>query len=91
MRVQLQLVMCSDDGHEETVPASGPVTNLAARLGGRPHLARLDVHFIPTLPIFVPSRHSRESGNPGDKGHGDWMPAYAGMTFSWRRTYETGI
>ena len=25
----------------------------------------LDVHFIDTLPVFVTSRHSRESGNPG--------------------------
>ena len=40
MRVQLQLVMYSDDGHEATVTASGPVTNLAARLGGRSHLTR---------------------------------------------------
>src|SRR2546425_534018 len=23
------------------------------------------------------SRHSRESGNPGDERHGDWMPAAA--------------
>ena len=41
----------------------------------------LDVHFINTLPVLVASRHSRESGNPGDEGHGDWMPAFAGMTF----------
>ncbi len=41
MRVQLQFVMCSDDGHEEIVTASGPVINLAVRLGGRSHLARL--------------------------------------------------
>ena len=52
---------------------------------------QLDVHFINTLPVLVPSRHSRESGNPGDERHGDWMPAYAGMTFSWRRTYEMDI
>ena len=51
--------------------------------------SRLDVHFINTLPVLVASRHSRESGNPGDERHGDWMPAYAGMTFYWRRTYET--
>ena len=51
----------------------------------------LDVHFINTLPVLVASRHSRESGNPGDERHGDWMPAYAGMTFYWRRTYETDI
>jgi hypothetical protein len=51
----------------------------------------LDVHFIYTLPVLVTSRHSRESGNPGDKSHGDWMPACAGMTFYWRRTYETDI
>ena len=55
------------------------------------HDATLDVHFINTLPALVASRHSRESGNPGDKRHGDWMPAYAGMTFYWRRTYETDI
>ena len=36
-------------------------------------------------------RHSRESGNPGDERYGDWMPAYAGMTFYWCRTYETDI
>jgi hypothetical protein len=51
----------------------------------------LDVHFINTLPVLVASRHSRESGNPGDERHGDWMPACAGMTFYWRRTYETDI
>ena len=51
----------------------------------------LDVHFINTLPVLAASCHSRESGNPGDECHGDWMPAYAGMTFSWRRTYETDI
>ena len=45
----------------------------------------LDVHFIHTLPVLVASRHSRESGNPGDERHGDWMPAYAGMTFYWRQ------
>jgi hypothetical protein len=39
----------------------------------------------------VASRHSRESGNPGDARHGDWMPACAGMTFYWRRTYEMDI
>ena len=50
-----------------------------------------DVHLIYTLPVLVVSRHSRASGNPGDKRHGDWMPAYAGMTFSWHRTYETDI
>ena len=54
-----------------------------------PRHRRLEVHFINTLPVIVASRHSRESGNPGDERHGDWMPAYAGMTFSWRRTYET--
>jgi hypothetical protein len=53
--------------------------------------AALDVHFINTLPVFVALRHSRESGNPGGKRHGDWMPAFAGMTFYWRRTYETDI
>jgi hypothetical protein len=31
---------------------------------------RLDVHFINTLPVLVASRHSRESGNPGDERHG---------------------
>ena len=51
----------------------------------------LDVHFINTLPVLVASRHSRESGNPGDERHGDWMPAYAGMTFSWCWTYEMDI
>jgi len=51
----------------------------------------LDVCFINTLPVLVALRHSRESGNPGDERHGDWMPAYAGMTFYWRQTYETDI
>jgi len=51
----------------------------------------LDVHFINTLPVLVASRHSRESGNPGDERHGGWMPAYAGMTLYWHRTYETDI
>ena len=51
----------------------------------------LAVCFINTLPVLVASRHSRESGNPGDERHGDWMPACAGMTFYWRRTYETDI
>ena len=51
----------------------------------------LDVHFINTLPVLAASCHSRASGNPGDEGHGDWMPAYAGMTFYWRRTCETYI
>jgi hypothetical protein len=36
-------------------------------------------------------RHARAGGNPGDERHRDWMPACAGMTFSWRRTYETDI
>ena len=36
-------------------------------------------------------RHSRASGNPGHKRHGDWMPAYAGMTFYRCRTYEMDI
>jgi hypothetical protein len=51
----------------------------------------LDVHFINTLPVLAASRHARESGNPEGKSHGDWMPACAGMTFYWRRTYETDI
>jgi hypothetical protein len=51
----------------------------------------LDVHFINTLPVLVAMRHSRESGNPGEGRCGDWMPAYAGMTLHWRRTYETNI
>jgi hypothetical protein len=51
----------------------------------------LDVRFINTQPVLMASRHSRESGNPGGKGHGDWMPAYAGMTFYWCRTYEMDI
>jgi len=51
----------------------------------------LDVHFINTLPVLVASRHSRESGNPGEARHGGWMPAYSGMTFYWRQTYETDI
>jgi hypothetical protein len=51
----------------------------------------LDVHFIYSLPVLAAVRHSRKSGNPGDAGHGDWMPAYAGMTFYWHRTYETDI
>src|SRR4026209_2060497 len=25
------------------------------------------------------------------RAHGDWMPAYAGMTFYWYRTYEMDI
>jgi hypothetical protein len=53
--------------------------------------ALLDVRFINTLPVLAASGHSRESGNPGDERHGDWMPAYAGMTFYWRRTYEIDI
>jgi signal transduction histidine kinase len=48
-------------------------------------------HFINTRPVPAASRHSRESGNPGNERHGDWMPACAGMTFYWRRTYETDI
>ena len=51
----------------------------------------LDVRFINTLPVLMASRHSRESGNPGGEGHGDWMPAYAGMTFYWYRTCEMDI
>ena len=51
----------------------------------------LDVHFTNTLPVLGASRHARESGNPGDERHGDWMPAGAGMTFYWRRTYEIDI
>ena len=47
--------------------------------------------FVNTLPVLVSSRHSRASGNPGDEGHGNWMPACAGMTFYWRRTYKTDI
>ena len=54
----------------------------------RRHAARYPFH---TLPVLVAACHSRESGNPGDKRHGDWMPAYAGMTFYWRRTYTTDI
>jgi hypothetical protein len=56
------------------------------------HMAEsLDVHFIHSLPVLVAARHSRASGNPGEAGQGDWMPAYAGMTFYWRRTYEMDI
>jgi len=55
------------------------------------NLGLLDVHFINTLPVLVASRHARASGNPGDERHGDWMPTYACMTFSWRRTYEMDI
>jgi len=51
----------------------------------------LDVHFVNTLPALVASRHARESGHPGDERQGDWMPAFAGMTFYWRRTYEMDI
>jgi hypothetical protein len=51
----------------------------------------LDVHFVNALPVPAALRHSRESGNPGDERYGDWMPACAGMTFYWRRTYETDI
>jgi hypothetical protein len=54
-------------------------------------LLGLDVRFINTLPVSAALRHSRESGNPGDECHGDWMPACAGMTLYWRRTYETDI
>jgi hypothetical protein len=43
--------------------------------------SKLEVHFIHTLPVLVAWRHSRASGNPGGKSHGDWMPACAGMTF----------
>jgi hypothetical protein len=60
-----------------------------------PHAAEvnstLDICFIHTLPVLAASRHSRESGNPEGKSQGDWMPACAGMTFSWRRTCETDI
>jgi hypothetical protein len=51
----------------------------------------LDVHFIHTLPVLAAARPSRASGNPEGKSHRDWMPACAGMTFYWRRTYETDI
>jgi hypothetical protein len=51
----------------------------------------LDVCFINTPPVLMALRHSRESGNPGDECPGDWMPAYAGMTFYWRRTCEMNI
>jgi hypothetical protein len=51
----------------------------------------LDVHFVNTLPVPGALRHARESGNPEDERYGDWMPACAGMTFYWRRTYETDI
>jgi hypothetical protein len=51
----------------------------------------LDVHFVYTLPVPGALRHSRESGNPEDERYGDWMPACAGRTFDWRRTYETDI
>jgi hypothetical protein len=54
-------------------------------------LRELDVHFVNTLPVPAALRHSRESGNPEDERYGDWMPACAGMTFSWRRTCETDI
>src|SRR5438552_9883849 len=37
------------------------------------------------LALFPRTRESR-SRRPRD-----WMPAYAGMTFYWRRTYETDI
>ena len=57
----------------------------------RTQSARLDVRFINTLPVLMASRHSRESGNPGGKSPGDWMPACAGMTFYWRQTYKTDI
>jgi len=40
-------------------------------------------------------RHAREGGNPEGERHGDWMPAFAGMTCSlswhWCRTYEMDI
>ena len=55
----------------------------------------LDVHFVNTLPVLAASCHSRESGNPGDEGHENWMPVCASMTFywpwHWYRTYETDI
>jgi hypothetical protein len=37
------------------------------------------------LASFPRTRESRR------RGHGDWMPAYAGMTFYWCRPYETDI
>ena len=37
------------------------------------------------LVSFPRKRESRR------RAHGDWMPAYAGMTFYWYRTYEMDI
>jgi len=51
----------------------------------------LDVCFINTLPVPMALRHSRESGNPEGHHPRDWMPACAGMTFYWHRTYEMDI
>jgi hypothetical protein len=47
--------------------------------------ACLDVCFINTLPVAAAPwwvRHAREGGHPEGERHGDWMPAFAGMTFS---------
>jgi len=71
--------------------ASAAHRNYPASLAGCIVFIWLDVRFIHTLPVLMASRHSRESGNPGGEGHGDWMPAYAGMTFYWYRTCEMDI
>jgi class 3 adenylate cyclase len=93
----------STDWREYTVV--GDAVNSAARLmaaagpgaircdfaTARTRAHELDVHFVKTLPVPAALCHSRESGHPGDEHYGDWMPACAGMTCYWRRTYETDI
>jgi ABC-type transport system substrate-binding protein len=76
-------------GLEFTLEAVDRATTVDRILRGTHH-ASLDSSGVIILdPAAL--RHSRESGNPGDKRHEDWMPACAGMTFYWRRTYETDI
>jgi hypothetical protein len=67
-------------------PYTSPQTARTARIMTFPQRS-----FINTLPVLMASRHSRESGYPGDERPGDWMPTYAGMTFYWCRTYEMDI
>jgi hypothetical protein len=72
-----QVLRLVNTEHAATIVVTGGTESIVIEV-------HLDVHFITTLPVLVASRHSRESGNPGDEGHGDWMPAFAGMTFYWR-------
>jgi hypothetical protein len=53
--------------------------------------SKLEVHCIHTLLVLAASRHARARGHPEGRSQGDWMPAGAGMTFSWRRIYATDI